>query len=218
MSRHAAWRAALVTVPLLTVGCSSRPPALQTAPVVVATPPERMDTVLLLPDEGVATAGRLVVRSSGGEVALEHPWAAARVPPAGPPQVAPVPSDDLRSRAQDVLTWLPPAPSQFTLYFNLESEVLTEESRARLSDVRAAVTGRSVVEVFVSGHTDRSGAAEANVGLGLTRAASIRDLLIEAGVPAAAIRITSHGEATPLVPTRDGTFEPRNRRVEITVR
>jgi outer membrane protein OmpA-like peptidoglycan-associated protein len=32
------------------------------------------------------------------------------------------------------------------------------------------------------------------------------------------VEVTSHGEADLLVPTADETFEPRNRRVEISVR
>ena len=35
---------------------------------------------------------------------------------------------------------------------------------------------------------------------------------------ASAINVTSHGEATLLVPTADDVSEARNRRVEITVR
>jgi outer membrane protein OmpA-like peptidoglycan-associated protein len=42
--------------------------------------------------------------------------------------------------------------------------------------------------------------------------------LIEAGVDRSAIVVTSHGEATLLVPTADNVNEPRNRRVDITVR
>lgn len=218
MSRRWPSLALVSAVTAMAAACGGgRPPAVQTAPVA-ALEPERLDTIVLLPEEGVATAGRLVVRNTAGEVALEQPWTVARVPATGPPQVAPSLTDDMRSRVRDVLDGLPPAPVQFTLHFNLDSEKLTEESLGRLADVRAAVTGRPAVEVFVSGHTDRSGAAESNVALGLTRAASIRDLLISAGVPAADIRITSHGESTPIVPTRDGTFEPRNRRVEISVR
>ena len=202
----------------LAAGCAgSRPPDVQTAPVA-AVVPGPVDTIVLLPDEGTATAGRLVVRSVAGEVALEEPWAATHVHAAGSPQVVSSLGEDGRSRVHDVLAGLPLAPVAFTLHFKLESEKLTAESLSRLNDVRAAATGRPAVEILISGHTDRSGAADANVALGLTRAASIRDLLIKAGVPAAAIRITSHGEATPTVPTRDGAFEPRNRRVEITVR
>ena len=43
-------------------------------------------------------------------------------------------------------------------------------------------------------------------------------LLVQAGLDMAAIDVRSHGEAELLVPTADGVFEPRNRRVEVTVR
>ena len=45
-----------------------------------------------------------------------------------------------------------------------------------------------------------------------------RTLLVNAGLTRKAIEVTSHGEAELLVKTADGVFEPRNRRVEITVR
>jgi len=57
-----------------------------------------------------------------------------------------------------------------------------------------------------------------NFELGLRRATAIRTRLIEAGVAAAMIEVSSHGEADQLVKTADEVAEPRNRRVEITVR
>jgi len=56
------------------------------------------------------------------------------------------------------------------------------------------------------------------VKLGLQRANSVRTTLIEAGLDGAAIDVTSHGESTLLVPTADDVYEPKNRRVDITVR
>ena len=58
----------------------------------------------------------------------------------------------------------------------------------------------------------------ANLALGLRRAMRVRNILVEAGLPAATVDVTSHGEADQLVKTRDNTPEPRNRRVGITVR
>jgi outer membrane protein OmpA-like peptidoglycan-associated protein len=43
-------------------------------------------------------------------------------------------------------------------------------------------------------------------------------MLREHGVDPSILDITSHGEGNPLVPTGDQVSEPRNRRVEITVR
>jgi outer membrane protein OmpA-like peptidoglycan-associated protein len=72
--------------------------------------------------------------------------------------------------------------------------------------------------VSVVGHTDRSGSDQSNVELGLRRANVVQALLVETGVEIAAIDVASHGEAAPLVPTDDGVVEPKNRRVEITIR
>jgi outer membrane protein OmpA-like peptidoglycan-associated protein len=47
---------------------------------------------------------------------------------------------------------------------------------------------------------------------------AIRSLLVDAGVAAALIEATSHGETDLLIKTADEVFEPRNRRVEVTVR
>ena len=57
-----------------------------------------------------------------------------------------------------------------------------------------------------------------NVELGLRRATTIRGRLIEAGVASSMIEVSSHGEADLLIKTADDVAEPRNRRVEITVR
>jgi outer membrane protein OmpA-like peptidoglycan-associated protein len=46
----------------------------------------------------------------------------------------------------------------------------------------------------------------------------VRAILVDAGLSRSAVSVTSHGEAELLVRTADGVSEPRNRRVEITVR
>ena len=66
--------------------------------------------------------------------------------------------------------------------------------------------------------TDTMGEAKSNLALGLRRANAVRSILVQAGLPPATVDVTSHGEADLLVKTRDNTPEPRNRRVEITVR
>jgi outer membrane protein OmpA-like peptidoglycan-associated protein len=58
----------------------------------------------------------------------------------------------------------------------------------------------------------------ANLALGLRRAISVRDILVEAGLAPSTIAVSSHGEADLLVKTPNNTPGPRNRRVEITVR
>ena len=110
------------------------------------------------------------------------------------------------------------APQHFILFFRFESDELTDESRAVLPQVLRAVKNRPVPEVAVVGHTDTMGTAASNIELGLRRANAIRSVLIDAGVDAALIEATSHGEADLLVKTTDEVPEPRNRRVDITVK
>ena len=113
---------------------------------------------------------------------------------------------------------LPPAPRHFTLYFQFESDELTDESRVVVPEILKTVRERAVPDVAVVGHTDTTGTSRANFELGLKRATTVRNLLVKAGLDASSIEVTSHGEADLLIQTPDETPEPRNRRVEIAVR
>ena len=92
------------------------------------------------------------------------------------------------------------------------------ESRALVPDILRAVKGRSDPEVAIVGHTDTMGTPPANIELGLKRAVMVRTLLERAGLKPSTVEVTSHGEGNLLVRTSDETPEPRNRRVEISVR
>ena len=77
---------------------------------------------------------------------------------------------------------------------------------------------RRAYEIEVIGFTDTVGDLPYNQALSLRRAAAIRDTLVRDGVDRQAISIVGRGKRDPLVLTADQTPEPRNRRVEITVR
>jgi outer membrane protein OmpA-like peptidoglycan-associated protein len=116
------------------------------------------------------------------------------------------------------LAALPPAPKHFTLQFKFESDTLTDASAALVPEILAAVKVLAVPEVMIVGHTDTMGDRKSNVALGLKRAMAMRAILVRAGLLPSLVDVTSHGESDLLVKTRDNTPEPRNRRVEITVR
>jgi len=181
--------------------------------------PAAQDRVVLLPDPDDGAVGRAVVSNPAGSVNL----AAARASTVVSENQAPAPVTIMTEvEAQrlfgDVLTALPPAAQHFILYFRFESEELTEESRALLPQILQAVRGRPFPDVAVIGHTDTTGTQAGNFELALRRANSIRARLVDAGVSPSLIEVTSHGEADLLVKTADEVLEPRNRRVEITVR
>jgi len=104
------------------------------------------------------------------------------------------------------------------LYFKEDSDELTGESQALLPDVVRDIRARHAGDVGVVGHTDTVGTHEYNYRLGLRRAVRVADLLVALGVDRRLLDVTSHGKDDLLVPTGDGVPEPRNRRVEVTIR
>jgi len=174
--------------------------------------------VVLLPDAD-GTVGRANVSNRSGSVGLAAAHDATQVMAnRAPGKVSTLSDQDVNQIFGDALSALPPAPKHFVLYFRFESDELTDESRALVSDIQRAVKERPLADIIVAGHTDTMGTPLANFDLGLKRAMSIRHLLTEAGLHPATIEVTSLGEADLLVKTPDETPEPRNRRVEIAVR
>ena len=125
---------------------------------------------------------------------------------------------DVKTIFGDALAALPPSPRRFTLFFRFESDELTDESRALVPEILKTVKAHAVPDVVIVGHTDTMGTPQANFELGLKRAMMVKSLLVDAGLDAATLDVTSHGELDLLVKTRDETAEPRNRRVDIAVR
>jgi outer membrane protein OmpA-like peptidoglycan-associated protein len=195
-------------------GACRAKPVVKPAPVVAPGG----TLVVLLPDEEAGTAGAVVVTNSSGKVELSAPYDSTLVGAAGPSQATKMDEADVQRTFGSVVGNLPPVPQRFNLYFELDSSELTKESNALLPGVLKAAAARVAPDVTVIGHTDTTGSAASNFRLGLKRAVTVRGLLVSIGVDPALIQVESHGEADLLTPTADNTAEPRNRRVEITVK
>ena len=181
--------------------------------------PTARTLVVLLPDSDTNVTGRASVSNSAGSVDLS----AARdsvlaIPARIPGPVTTMSEEEVQRVFGAALAALPPAPQHFTLYFKFESNELTDESRALVPEILSLVSQRAVPEVLVVGHTDTMGAPKANIELGLNRATTVRALLVQAGLDPSTVEMVSHGETDLLIKTPDETPEPRNRRVEISVR
>jgi outer membrane protein OmpA-like peptidoglycan-associated protein len=175
--------------------------------------------VVLLPDPETSYVGRAVVFNDAGRTELAAARESAVVSASGPPgPPTPLAAGDVRGIFGDTLAALPPRARDFTLFFEFDSEELTAESQALAPEILRAVKDSRVPEVLIVGHTDTTGPGAINFALGLRRANRVRAILRDAGLDPTVIDVISHGENEPLIPTRDGIFEARNRRVEITVR
>ncbi|MBF0137283.1 MAG: OmpA family protein [Magnetococcus sp. DMHC-1] len=181
-------------------------------------PTQPKNIVVLLPGED-GHIGAVSVTNKGGKQELNTASSAIGMDDAdvAPTQPFAMEQSQIQAAFGKALDAKPEPPLNFVLNFNSGGTDLTEESKARLSELLAAVAKRNTPTVEVVGHTDRVGAPDRNWQLALERSQSVRDKLVEIGVKANQIEFSSHGEGNPLVPTADEVAEPRNRRVEVTV-
>lgn len=174
--------------------------------------------VLMPDDEGRVGAitvenekGRQTLDKEGQGVAVAGPGRA----PEGPKTVAP---EQLKEWFGAAMAAEPEPPAVFTLLFLTGTADLTPESEAKLSDILTAIRERDSKDISIIGHSDRQGSEELNYKISLERAQAVHRILADRGVSETIIETQSHGEGNPRIPTADGVSEPRNRRVEVTVR
>lgn len=163
--------------------------------------------------------GVVHVSTKMGDADLTQAGCAVRVPDA---KSAPTPPEDLTPAESEALFGaaaraLPSRPVKFVLYFENDGTKLTPESQALLPQVLATVRERQSRDVAVVGHASRQGDEALNISLSRRRAEFVAKLLEKAGLAREEMDITSHGSANPLVISQRKN-EPKNRRVEITVR
>jgi len=205
---------ALTIAAILATGCAGKRVAPATPPA-----PQPPALIALLPDPDTGVTGRIRVSNEFGALPVVTPRGATTVNANGPPGAVTAMSEaDVTRIFGAALDALPPSPKHFTLYFKFESDTLTDQSSRQVADVLEAVKRLAVPEVVVIGHTDTMGDGKANVALGLKRAMAVRNVLVAAGVAPGMIEVASHGEADLLIKTKNNTPEPRNRRVEVSVR
>ena len=199
-------RALLFGLLLVVSGCASAP-----------APPARDEGVVLLPGADGQT-GALTVVHGGRTETLATPYATASVQKEGQLQTGTSSAEQVRAAYGAALDAQPPRPVKFRLFFLGNSEELTPESKAELAKILPALANFPAPEIVVVGHTDRMGSLEYNDALSLRRAERLRAELVQIGIPRERIQVAGRGEREPLVPTEDEVAEPRNRRVEVTVR
>jgi len=200
----------LVLAALLATACAR-------TPVVARARPPSPDLVVIVPGPD-GKIGTVTVTHGSEQRTLDSAHAAARIPALGRVEVGRATEQEIREVFGAALDAQPPRPVSFTLFFIFGTDTPTPESAQFLGQVSGEVGRRPAAEVIVIGHTDRVGSDQQNDVLSLQRAERIRQELIRLGIATELIETVGRGEREPLVPTDDEVPEPRNRRVEITVR
>lgn len=176
------------------------------------------DRAVLLPDQEAGRSGAVVVKSAQEETTLEGPYKGADIYADGRVETKAFDPAQVQQQFGPALAAQPPRAVSFTLYFLVERDEFTPESKEMMDKIKAELARRPFPEISVIGHTDRVGTVSYNDALSLRRAETVRRILVQAGITAATIDAAGRGSRELLVPTDDGISEPRNRRVEINVR
>lgn len=203
---------------------SARPqPVVASQPIepeAVRPGPVHNDMIVLLPKLN-GQIGGVIVRSidGGDELLLKTAYAGAHIgDPGGKVRSLTYDANRAKQEFGAVITALPSRPATFTLYFLEAKDELTPESEREVTRIFAELKSRPDPEIWVIGHTDAVGTVQYNDQLSLQRAERVRDDLVGRGIPADSIEVSGRGKREPLIPTSEGISEPKNRRVEISVR
>ncbi len=187
-----------------------QPPESEPAPPVP-------DRAILLPDPD-GRVGRLIVTTRSGQQEIGEAFSALAATPDGKASAYAETPDSVKARHASLLEMQPPPPQSYLLYFVSGSNDLVPESRATLEALKRDAESRPAAEIRVIGHTDTVGTADANEALSLRRAEAIVQALKDFGIKPQSFEAVGRGEMDLLVPTPDATAEPRNRRVEVSIR
>ncbi len=103
----------------------------------------------------------------------------------------------------------------YIVFFDFNSSKLSTSAQRVLRKAAAEFALIKSTGMSVTGHTDMSGPSKYNDALSRRRLDMVSSFLLKMEVPRWALHPSAHGESKPLVPTKDGTREKRNRRVEI---
>jgi hypothetical protein len=194
---------------LAIVGCAEAPrarPAVATELVAVIPGP-------------TGHVGSVVVRSGDSQaVVLDRAYSARRVMSDGSAEPLLLTADAVHESFAATIDALPGRPATFLLYFLEGKDELTNASRAEIDKVFTELKRRPAPDIVVTGHTDTVGNLAFNDKLSLARAERVREMLVGLGMARNRIQTAGRGKRELLVPTEDNTPEPRNRRVEISVR
>ena len=111
----------------------------------------------------------------------------------------------------------PQAPVSYMVFFELGSTKLSDQDQNTVAQAAQVYKTRANATVTVTGYADTIGSPSANMALSQQRANVVKGLLVNGGVPAAAISTAASGDTGLLVDTGPQTNQPKNRRVAIVI-
>jgi outer membrane protein OmpA-like peptidoglycan-associated protein len=120
-----------------------------------------------------------------------------------------------RELAKPELLTLLQAGIEMDLLFRTDEHVLSDSTSIKLQQLAASLAVNPDIQIRLDGFADERGAEDYNRNLSELRAEHVRNLLMSAGIAAARIAVSAHGES-PATEKNDDNFALQ-RRVSLTL-
>ncbi|QWV92953.1 peptidoglycan-associated lipoprotein Pal [Geomonas oryzisoli] len=103
------------------------------------------------------------------------------------------------------------------IYFDFDSDVLSDAARKTLTENYAKLKATPNVKIRIEGNCDERGSDEYNLALSERRAQSAMKYLVSLGIPASRLSTIGYGEEKPAVAGHDEAAWAKNRRDEFSI-
>jgi outer membrane protein OmpA-like peptidoglycan-associated protein len=178
------------------------------------------ERVILLPQPDGTPSAVIVQSKSGATAVLDRPYGVATV---APKQIGSEQTDEVavKTRYKELFDAFPARPRAYLVYFETGATRLTPESEKAVRTIVGVLSDLKDLPAFeltVIGHADEVGTDASNDELSRQRAAAMVSMLKAKGIDTRRASIVGRGSRDPLIPTKKGAAEARNRRVEIRVK
>lgn len=104
-----------------------------------------------------------------------------------------------------------------SVLFASGQSALLANARSKLDEVANALKQAEGSQFLVEGHTDSVGSDSFNQELSVRRAQSVRDYLVDRGVPADKVKAVGFGKTRPVTDNSTAEGRANNRRVELVI-
>jgi peptidoglycan-associated lipoprotein len=103
------------------------------------------------------------------------------------------------------------------IFFDYDAYEVRGDQEGQLSKAAAYLAQNSSVKVLIGGYCDERGSNEYNLNLGQSRANSVKQALVQAGIAADRLRIVSYGKEKPFCTESTEECWQQNRRAGFTI-
>ncbi|WP_158861080.1 OmpA family protein [Lunatibacter salilacus] len=103
------------------------------------------------------------------------------------------------------------------VYFDTDKSELKEASVSSLNRLSNFLRQHPQVNIQVEGHTDNVGVTDYNLALSLRRAQSVKEYLVDLGIPSERMETLGKGDSEPIKPNDSEENRSFNRRIEVII-